>query len=241
MASLCYNDEHLAWKQRLDREMFAASNFYQTFQSVKAPSYYRTRSQGRNVTPRKAESSPSKRATYLPELNTSNVFAEVRGKYCRAPILNSSPGKNGITVRPTTQGSLVSKRSHKRNSSTNDAGAQELPSRRSMPQEVSIKRPKPRKIEKKELQVKEPELKEHEPKEPEPKELEEIPNEAQELDNNDFQEDDQITVQSFKTTSSQRRYIEELENLLRQERMKRLTAEKKLKEISSKASSVRGE
>ena len=64
-------------------------------------------------------------------------------------------------------------------------------------------------------------------------------NKDEEDDDNDnegeIKEDaDKITEVSFKTTSSQKRYIEELEQLLRDERMRRIKAEGELERLSTR-------
>ena len=58
-------------------------------------------------------------------------------------------------------------------------------------------------------------------------------------DENSKEEADRVTEVSFKTTTSQRRYIEELENLLKEERLKRIKAEDKLERITTSHSKRR--
>lgn len=53
------------------------------------------------------------------------------------------------------------------------------------------------------------------------------------------EEADRVTEVSFKTTSSQRRYIEELEQMLREERIRRIKAEGELERLSSRKSHKR--
>ncbi|CAG9310264.1 unnamed protein product [Blepharisma stoltei] len=79
-------------------------------------------------------------------------------------------------------------------------------------------------------------------------EKEEIVNEEGEVVENEAEnkeegaeksEQDVISVHSFVTTSSQKRYIEELEDLLRQEKLRRIRAEEQLEKVSSRASQRR--
>lgn len=150
-------------------------------------------------------------------LSALNVYAEVRGKYSRNAnkTLNSIPKTNGILTRPSTAGSLkgYSQRSHEKT----EEKVVKVEEKKRFNEETF----KLRNVSKNEA-VEEAEIKVEDEITDEGKEFEEI--------------EERETDLSVKTSSSQQRYIEELEKLLREERIKRIKAEEKLERLTSKKS-----
>lgn len=179
-------------------------------------------------------------------LGAMNVYAEVRGKYSR----NANNTKNAIEApcivsRPTTSGSL---RTYTRRSFVSDEPKKEVEeqakSNRPLNEnKVAVKR---RRIKDEFEKIKEENENENDEKAEKVEEGEdakvdienfEADKDSQEENSEDSKEEaDRVTEVSFKTTSSQKRYIEELENLLKEERLKRLKAEQKLHRLSSRQS-----
>ncbi|CAG9316556.1 unnamed protein product [Blepharisma stoltei] len=241
-----YQDEHLAWQQRVQKEITAANRFMQTKdrfsetqRSLKTERSSKHSSHHHSLSPQK-QYNPPKQAN---NLGTVNVYAEVRGKYARMPIPNPNPTKSSVISRPTTQGSLVkySKRSHGRALSLPPQEEQEAENKRPLAKEENS--PKRNlvsrgsatsKISKKAVKVPTVEKSTNEKQdvliigENEEKQAEEVITEENEENE---QEQDAETEYSFKTTSSQKKYIEELEKLLKEERVKRLKAEELLHSI----------
>lgn len=179
-----------------------------------------------------------------------NVYAEVRGKYSRNAnkTINTLPQVSGVVSRPSTSGSLVSY--NRRYQPVEEARKPEVveePARsiRPLKEEVKVSvRPK-RENEKKDDDKVQGELQDllvidHENKDGDGDSMvdDEEKDKVDDLENlpND---EDRKTEMSFKTTSSQRRYIEELENLLKEERIRRIEAEEKLDRISTSHSKKR--
>ncbi|OMJ80915.1 hypothetical protein SteCoe_18724 [Stentor coeruleus] len=110
MVSLTYHDEHVAWQQRVQKEIGQAHRF----QSSHTDSFKKSTSPIR----RPNRSSKRHRAhstvySTLPAANINlgamNVYAEVRGKYSRNAnnTINNVVQSSGIVSRPTTSGSLT--------------------------------------------------------------------------------------------------------------------------------------
>ena len=165
------------------------------------------------------------------DLRAINVYAEVRGKYARPiPVLNNYnlaqkllPQENNGVSRPSTAGSYVSVRPAVRPASKPEPESPELP-KRSLPEEA--RKPRPTSVAlsmAEEVSQKEEVLqKEEQPAE----ECEEVA-EPEEVD------EEKQSERSWVTTSSHRQYIQELEEMLRNERMRRIQAEQALSRQSS--------
>mmetsp|Transcript_15889 Transcript_15889/g.23030 ORF Transcript_15889/g.23030 Transcript_15889/m.23030 type:complete len:298 (-) Transcript_15889:14-907(-) len=116
--SLTYADQHQAWQQRVQKEITAHSKFYSNFDSSIKDSYHLSFSRKTNQPRRRhyrTKSTPKTdyQKSFNVELNTSNIYAEVRGKYARpAPPLNQyvKADENPTLARPATAGSYRSKR-----------------------------------------------------------------------------------------------------------------------------------
>jgi hypothetical protein len=172
-----------------------------------------------------------------------NVYAEVRGKYSRNA--NNTVQAPGVVSRPSTSGSLVTYNRRPLNEEKKEQ-VEELKSQRPVASEniVTVKKKKHRETERN----KEVEFKDNE--------TEKVIENDKDLENNDKdaledkedysendsdieknqEENDKVTEVSFKTTSSQKRYIEELETLLKEERLRRIKAEGELQRLSSRHS-----
>ena len=190
------------------------------------------------------------------DLRHLNVFAEVRGKYARPPPPNFSkqenpllaPKENNLVSRPATSGSLRPRsQSYKKGSSEVPAkvneSIDEKPTSqfrkryRSVAQEdsknpnhhssASPHHPR-RQID--HISFENPEVVEDKPASP-------LENEDQNSEHRDQVADLESNPEDFRdkgsqiTTSSQRRYILELEALLREEKMKRFQLEENLKKV----------
>lgn len=180
-----------------------------------------------------------------------NVYAEVRGKYSRNAnkTINSLPQVSGIVSRPSTSGSLTSYarkfnpiEENKRLEPIEEVKKSSRPLKEET--KIAVKGKKDENLIRQELKGKDNEKGEeglqdllvidHDKEGAEDgDEMEgeenDVVDELKESEN----EEDRKTEVSFKTTSSQRRYIEELEMLLKQERIKRIEAEDKLQRIST--------
>ena len=179
-----------------------------------------------------------------------NVYAEVRGKYSRNAnkTINSLPQVTGVVSRPSTSGSLVSYT--RRYQPAEEARKPEVAEEAARPvrplkEEVRVSvRPK-RDNEKRDEDKAQGELQDllvidHEKKDGDGDSMvdDEENDRVDDLENHPVDEE-RKTEASFKTTSSQRRYIEELENLLKEERIRRIEAEEKLDRISTSHSKKR--
>ncbi|OMJ69782.1 hypothetical protein SteCoe_32397 [Stentor coeruleus] len=93
MSSLSYSDEHLAWQQRVQKEVNSAVTFISLFENGIRPS------RGlRNFVIKPIKTLSQTQQFFAPiedqshlKLVDRNVHAEVRGKYARAPCLNTRP------------------------------------------------------------------------------------------------------------------------------------------------------
>lgn len=188
--------------------------------------------------------SPQKPLNPMSKVNdmaSRNVYAEVRGKYARLPVANEPQKQLGVVSRPTTSGSYVkySRKSQNRASSLPPQDEVEVEVKRPLAQEEPARLKRnlvsrgslSSRSSRKSVTVPAPIGSTH-------------VNEAIEEINEDLQEEnleneekmdngDAETEYSFKTTSSQRKYIEELEQMLRAERLKRLQAEEQLKKLKN--------
>mmetsp|Transcript_1052 Transcript_1052/g.1062 ORF Transcript_1052/g.1062 Transcript_1052/m.1062 type:complete len:162 (+) Transcript_1052:191-676(+) len=158
------------------------------------------------------------------------------------PIINPSP-KFGTISRPTTSGSLIkyNRKSHERHSSLPDRIIEE-DEEKSRPLVEEVSYPKRKSTTRDNQSPRSPKKNEGilpliEKKEKLPPLIEDIKKEIiensekinEEIDNED---EDTASEISFKTTSSQKKYIEELEQLLREERMLRIKLEEELKSLN---------
>jgi len=183
------------------------------------------------------------------DLRHLNVYAEVRGKYARPPPANQqkteipllTPKENSIISRPSTAGSLRP-RSHSYKQSPSNV--QPAPKTEEKHQVQPYKKryrsvnpsetPKSRQIDRvsfeKHEEAPEANLKKNEPDHSEglQEDYDELLDQVEDLQDNpeDFRDQG-----SQITTSSQRRYILELESLLREEKMKRYQLEESLKKV----------
>lgn len=181
------------------------------------------------------------------DLRHLNVFAEVRGKYARPPPANQqksdipllAPKENSIVSRPSTSGSLRPRsHSYKQSPSTlpqptKNAEKQPQPYKKRYRSVTQSETPKSQLIDRISFEKREekpvgeanlsPDI--HEDNNDED---EEVADQVGELEENpeDFRDKG-----SQITTSSQRRYILELESLLREEKMKRFQLEENLKKV----------
>ena len=200
-------------------------------------------------------------------LGAMNVYAEVRGKYSRnANNTKNAVEVPKLVSRPTTSGSLrtYTRRSFASEEHKKDQQVEEQP-KTSRPLNfeskgiVSNRRVRHRDLDRNSEIEKikgagDDKAKEKIEEEDENKEKEEERNHvdfenlegdkengSQENsdDEHSKEEADRVTEVSFKTTSSQKKYIEELENLLKEERMKRIKAEDKLQRGTSSHSKKR--
>ncbi|OMJ91686.1 hypothetical protein SteCoe_5713 [Stentor coeruleus] len=189
------------------------------------------------------------------DLRNLNVFAEVRGKYARPPPVNHkksdiqilSPKENSIIARPTTSGSLKP-----RSSSYNRKPGQKEPEK---PSEVlqskqynkryrsvnhNDESKKPQEIDHILFDHSVDNIKEEEPK------SQEIPQGEIEDQEENYQEEERDEVKDLEkllneirekgsqiTTSSQRKYILELESSLREEKLRRIKLEETLKNLGA--------
>ena len=186
-----------------------------------------------------------------------NVYAEVRGKYSR----NANNTKNTVEApcivsRPSTSGSLTtySRRSFVAEEQKKQIQPEEAikNSRPLNSEKIVVKKRhhKDKDIERKEQEDGRENLKDKinenendedilvfgEGNEDDDQEGIKEKGSGEENDDENKEESDKVTEVSFKTTSSQKRYIEELEQMLKIERMKRIKAEGELDRLSSRHS-----
>lgn len=199
-------------------------------------------------------------------MGTMNVYAEVRGKYARNAnnTINNAVQSSGIVSRPTTSGSLKSythRNYFKEDPVKKEIKPEEDPkNHRPLNNESKLVLKKRRIYDVNNEKVKPEEdrlatedrgnLDNENNKEKEENELNQD-DQISENDEGDSENEDKIldeklqedpdkkTEVSFKTTSSQQRYIEELERLLKEERLKRIHAEDKLQRLSTSHSKKR--
>ena len=193
-------------------------------------------------------------------LGAMNVYAEVRGKYSR----NANNTKNAVEVpklvsRPTTSGSLrtYTRRSFASEEHKKDQQVEEQPKtsrplnfeskgivsnrrvrHRDLDRNSEIEKIKGAGDDKAKEKIEEEDEKNHVDFENLEGDKENGSQENSD-DEHSKEEADRVTEVSFKTTSSQKKYIEELENLLKEERMKRIKAEDKLQRVTSSHSKKR--
>ena len=217
MSSLIYSGELLAWKQRISKE--STNGMYRHYPQQlrggilnnKRPRRHRTR---HSLSPISDAGSP---------LRAVNPYAEVRGKYVACAKL---PEYNKVISRPSTQGSLVKEqpRSYPKANvkAVPEVKTVGVPKMRPMAQEEGPRRLPPPKPEL--PQVKE-EMEENPEEVFDEEDQEELEDEVEELP------EDIVSQYSFKTTSSKLKYIEELEELLRTERAKRIKLEAEIHKL----------
>lgn len=175
-----------------------------------------------------------------------NVFAEVRGKYARPPPANQqktdipllAPKENSIVSRPSTSGSLRPRsHSHKQTSNlpppTKNPEKQVQPYKKRYRSVTQSETPKSQQIDRISFEKREEKPPSEQNLSPDihednNDEAEEVADQVEDLQENpeDFRDKG-----SQITTSSQRRYILELESLLREEKMKRFQLEESLKKV----------
>lgn len=183
------------------------------------------------------------------DLRHLNVYAEVRGKYARPPPANQqkteipllTPKENSIISRPSTAGSLRPRSHSYKQGPSNVQPAPKIEEKHQIqpykkryrsvnPSETSKSRNIDRISFEKHEEVPEEHLKS------EVNQSLELQEDNEELV--DHVEDLQENPEDFRdrgsqiTTSSQRRYILELESLLREEKMKRYQLEESLKKVT---------
>jgi hypothetical protein len=218
----------------------------------------------RNNRPQNKHRSHSSVYSTLPAANINlgamNVYAEVRGKYSRNAnnTVNNLQQAPGILSRPSTSGSLVhynrrlgsaddrkevekepAEEAPKQNRSVNNEGKVVVKRRRVRDKEKDEEKER-KKEEVVDRLVVEEEKEGGEEEEEGEKEEKSEDGEGRENDGEEGEgkeeEVDRKTEASFKTTSSQHRYIEELEKMLRMERIRRIEAEDKLQRLSTRNS-----
>lgn len=96
MSSLSYLDEHLAWQQRVQKEVTIASNFIKYFICSIIDRPYKLSKPvssliEKTAVPKNSMFKTIKVPKFSDSLMSTNVYAEVRGKYSRAPALNVKP------------------------------------------------------------------------------------------------------------------------------------------------------
>ena len=186
-----------------------------------------------------------------------SVYAEVRGKYARPPPLMQktssllAPKENMLISRPSTSGSLKPRSSSFRNHLYQDSKPKEQESSplkqprlvyRSLSNNAHVTSEKNEDPVYKNL--KEDKNNENKPvlddknveNIEENKLIDENQEENKKIENEDDFLRDGLSYISGLTTSSQKRYIEELENLLRQEKLRRIQLEESLKKVTEKTS-----
>ncbi|OMJ67566.1 hypothetical protein SteCoe_35220 [Stentor coeruleus] len=269
MVSLTFHDEHAAWQQRVNKEITQAHRFQcnqvDSFKKSLSPvkRYNGSRSKHRafsNV----YSSLPAANIN----LGTMNVYAEVRGKYARNAnnTINNAVQSSGIVSRPTTSGSLKGythrnyfkeepdkkeikpEEDPKNHRPLNNESKTVIKKRRIYDANIEkIKPEEDRLIIENRSNLDDENNKENENELNQKDQGSEVnntdeagsENEDTILDENLHEDPDKKTEVSFKTTSSQQRYIEELERLLKEERLKRIYAEDKLQRLSTSHSKKR--
>lgn len=184
----------------------------------------------------------------------SGVYAEVRGKYARPPPLMQksqqydilAPKENNLVGRPSTSGSLKPRSA---------SGHRHLHSSGKKVEENEASPIRPRifkyrststhcKRDEMTLPEKVRRLVEEKPEDADDRKDKEEAEKTKENENEDIEENqdaveelrenpqyDGLSNMSGITTSSQRRYIQELESMLRQEKLKRIQIEETLKKV----------
>ncbi|CAG9320077.1 unnamed protein product [Blepharisma stoltei] len=298
--SLSYYDQHLFWQQRVVKEISAASKFYENndvykLKSISTNSFQKKTHHSRPSHMRSSVQAHPYQSDPIPYLysndyRTTNVYAEVRGKYARPPpplakppeAIQSTlftPNEIKLISRPSTSGNYRPKRSktptvslshshiepkpidiksaknyesienltHKkvvpfendgkaykirsgRSSLTRTRSSNRSISQKSGEEQIIIMTEPCENIEEKEDKKEEEaeKSKEEEKKSEEEKIGEGIKNE----ENVKNDEKDNISNASWITTSSHKRYIEELEEMLKAEKIKRIHAEEELKRLA---------
>jgi hypothetical protein len=191
------------------------------------------------------------------DLRHLNVYAEVRGKYARPPPVNYkhaeipllTPKENSLVIRPSTAGSLKPRSfSYSRNpvldtsidkKSEVNSVKQYNKKYRTVAKEPSVKQEIDR------IVIDHPNQEDYEKNSNPDDERQETEN-LQSLDENNSKaaeveidknieenevEKDKTSQYSQLTTTSQRKYIQELEGLLRQEKLRRIKLEESLKKV----------
>ncbi|OMJ66790.1 hypothetical protein SteCoe_36241 [Stentor coeruleus] len=96
MVSLSYFDEHLAWQQRVQKEISVAYRINPQSRETNKKFFYK-------FVPGEVESDvPSTRGQLLPNLGNLNVYAEVRGKYARQAFVQNTVELPHIRSRTST-------------------------------------------------------------------------------------------------------------------------------------------
>ncbi|OMJ85942.1 hypothetical protein SteCoe_12645 [Stentor coeruleus] len=255
-----YHDQHLAWQQRVSKEITAASRFYNHYQQL--PKF--------SSTPNSASAKPvnsssfSKQFYQTTDSKLTGVYAEVRGKYARPPplmqksnlIQSLAPKENYLVGRPSTTGSLKPRSASIKSSMPveNKAPPQDpnpikqrifkyrsaSSNSKNRPLDANSESP---------LKNRQQVRNEERPNEEQHVDIEKFENpDQQNVDeappveiyeeegkNYQNQEDylrDGLSYVSGLTTSSQRRYIMELESLLKEEKLKRIQLEESLKKVA---------
>ncbi|OMJ89544.1 hypothetical protein SteCoe_8244 [Stentor coeruleus] len=108
MVSLSYFDEHLAWQQRVQKEISTAYHINPQSENPNTKLIYK-------IVPNDLSSNhPSSRQQLLPNLGNLNIYSEVRGKYSR-PVINQNP-LDLPQVKSRTSTSVISNRKSRKSS-----------------------------------------------------------------------------------------------------------------------------
>ncbi|OMJ86028.1 hypothetical protein SteCoe_12530 [Stentor coeruleus] len=256
-----YHDQHLAWQQRVSKEITAASRFYSHYRQL--PKFSSTP----NSVIAKPIVSKNLNKQFYQTLDSQHPgpYAEVRGKYARPPplmqksnlIQSLAPKENFLISRPSTSGSLkprnasiknpvcaenkdvsqelspIRERIIKYRSTSTKARDHDTSSDSPVKQRIQVKKDEKKQddCDKQEgngegEKIEETAADDHQPDQ----DLEEE-EEGKVYENQDDYLRDGLSYVSGLTTSSQRRYIMELETLLREEKLKRIQLEDSLKKI----------
>lgn len=223
MSSLSYSNEHLAWQQRVNKEVgsfnFSVPQSRAPILPISMRFLQKMRKKHQSTSPNQKQPRPEN-LMKLPDLLKT--------------VQNSSP-YNKVVSRPSTQGSLVKSKKAEptitKKKVVIDPIVEEEEERRPLQKEVG-------KIVHKAKNIKEVEIKPecNEDKDDGVKPEIEMENE-EELDMVDDLPEANPSERSFKTTSSQLRYIQHLEEMLKDEKDKRNQLEKDvevLKEVVGK-------
>ena len=187
------------------------------------------------------------------DLRHVNVYAEVRGKYARPAPANKhafkipllTPKENLLIARPLTAGSLQSRSSSYRKSIKHEQSPEKISEkpisqqykrryRKLSHDDYSIENQEQNRItfehdleektsEKHEENINDPENKPEENDQINPEEM---------IENDTVPLNDKSSEVTGLTTTSQKRYIQELELLLRKERLHRITLEESLRKVT---------
>jgi hypothetical protein len=236
-----YHDQHLAWQQRVSKEITAASKFYRYLLNSQYQPMPKFSPSPNSAVNKPLSSNTSKQLYQTTYSKNSGVYAEVRGKYARPPPLMQKTGEYSFLApkdisllsRPSTSGSLkprsVSVKSSAHSEVNNPEELNKKPQSASFAEKVRQEvLEKPKDEDKKPDDAEKAE--EFNEKHEEPaEELEKI------KENQDDFLRDGLSYVSGLTTTSQRKYILELESLLRQEKLKRIQLEESLKQATGAA------